>query len=104
MEGGYDGNSLLHEVQEKEGDKQPTPRYAQESQTGHSRCLSCLQDKSIQNRETLSICGGRRVLRGRAVAGAWPIPMSTPPGRERKSSQDNCILASPVRSWSCPRR
>jgi hypothetical protein len=52
-EGGYDGNSLLYEVQEKEGDEQPKAGYAQESQTGHPRCLSGVRDKSIQNRETL---------------------------------------------------
>jgi len=71
IKGGYDGDSLLHEVQEKEGDKQPAAGYAQESQTGHSRCLSCLRHKSIQNRETLNICGGHRVLRGHALVVAW---------------------------------
>jgi hypothetical protein len=30
-EGGNDGNSLLHEVQKEEGDKEPTAGYAQES-------------------------------------------------------------------------
>jgi len=61
IEGGQDGNSLLYEVQEKEGDKQPAAGHAQESQAGHSRCLSGVRDKSIQNRETLSILGGQRV-------------------------------------------
>ena len=63
LKGGHDGNSLLHEVQEKEGDKQPQAGYAQEPQTCHPRCLPCVRHKSIQNRETLNIYGGHRVLR-----------------------------------------
>jgi hypothetical protein len=63
-EGGNDGNSLLHEVQEKEGDKQPAAGYAQESQAGHPGCLPCVRHKSIQNREALGILGDQRVLLG----------------------------------------
>jgi hypothetical protein len=64
LKGGHDGNSLLHEVQEKEGDKQPQAGYAQEPQTCHPRCLPCVRHKSIQNRETLNIYGGHRVIMG----------------------------------------
>jgi hypothetical protein len=64
LKGGYDGYSLLHEVQEKEGDKKPQACYAQEPQTSHPGFLSCLRHKSIQNRESLNIYGGHRVLRG----------------------------------------
>jgi hypothetical protein len=64
LKGGHNGNSLLHEVQEKEGDKQPEAGYAQEPQTCHPRCLPCVRHKSIQNRETLNIYGGHRVIRG----------------------------------------
>jgi len=63
IKGGHHGNSLLHEVQEKEEDKQPQAGYAQEPQTCHPRCLPCVRHKSIQNRETLNIYGGHRVLR-----------------------------------------
>jgi hypothetical protein len=55
IEGGNHGNSLLHEVQEEEGDKQPAAGHAQESQTSHPRCLSCVRHKGIQNREALNI-------------------------------------------------
>jgi hypothetical protein len=64
LKGGHDGNSLLHEVQEKEGDKKPQAGYAQEPQTGNPGCLSYLRHKSIQNRETLNFYGGHWVLRG----------------------------------------
>jgi hypothetical protein len=73
IKGGHDGNSLLHEVQEKEGDRQPTAGYAQEPQAGHSRCLSCLRHKSIQNRETLNIHDGHRVLSAHALAAMPPM-------------------------------
>jgi len=62
VKGGHDGNSLLHEVQEEEGDEQPSAGYAQESQTSHPRCLPCVRHKGIQDRETLNICGGHQVL------------------------------------------
>lgn len=68
LKGGHNGNSLLHEVQEKEGDKQPQAGHAQEPQTSYPRCLPCVRHKSIQNRETLNICGSHRVLRGHALA------------------------------------
>ena len=64
IEGGNDGNRLLHEVQEKEGDKQPAEGYAQESQAGHPGCLSRVRHKSIQNREALGAFGHHRVLPG----------------------------------------
>jgi hypothetical protein len=64
LKGGHNGDSLLHEVQEKGGDKKPEAGYAQESQTSNPGFLSCLRHKSIQNRESLNICGGHRVLRG----------------------------------------
>jgi hypothetical protein len=64
LKGGYDGDSLLHEVQEKGGDKKPKAGYAQEPQTSHPGFLSCLRHKSIQNRESLNLYGGHRVLRG----------------------------------------
>jgi hypothetical protein len=63
LKGGHNGNSLLHEVQEKEGDKQPQACYAQEPQTCHPRCLPCVRHKSIQNREALNFCGSYRLLR-----------------------------------------
>ena len=63
LKGGHNGNSLLYEVQEKEGDTEPSPGYAQEPQTGHPGCLSCLWHKSIQNRESLNFYGGHQVLR-----------------------------------------
>jgi len=55
--GGYDGDSLLHEVQEKGGDKEPHAGYTQEPQTSNPGCLSCLRHKSIQNRESLNLYG-----------------------------------------------
>ena len=64
LKGGHDGDSLLHEVQEKGRDKKPHAGYTQEPQTGNPGCLSCLWHKSIQNRETLNFYGGHRVLRG----------------------------------------
>jgi hypothetical protein len=64
LKGGYDGDSLLHEVQEKGGDKEPKAGYAQEPQTSNPGCLPCLRHKSIQNRETLNFYGSHRVLRG----------------------------------------
>jgi hypothetical protein len=64
IRGGHDGNSLLHEVQEKERDKQSTASYAQESQTSHPRCLPCVRHKGIQNRETLNSYGGHLVSKG----------------------------------------
>jgi hypothetical protein len=73
IEGGNHGNSLLHEVQEEEGDKQPTAGYAQESQTGHPRCLSCVRHKSIQNREALNIYSGHWVSRGQTSAVAVAV-------------------------------
>lgn len=39
LKGGYDGNSLLYEVQEKGRNKKPPTRYAQEPQTSDQRCL-----------------------------------------------------------------
>jgi hypothetical protein len=63
LQGGHNGNSLLHEVQEKEGDTEPSQGYAQEPQTSNPGCLSCLWHKSIQNREGLNFCGGHPVLR-----------------------------------------
>lgn len=64
IRGGHDGNSLLHEVQEKERDKQSTASYAQESQTSHPRCVPCVRHKGIQNRETLNSYGGHLVSNG----------------------------------------
>ena len=64
LKGGYDGDSILHEVQEKGGDKEPHAGYTQEPQTSNPGCLSCLRHKSIQNRETLNFYGGHRVLSG----------------------------------------
>jgi len=58
LKGGYDGNSLLHEVQEKGGDKEPQAGYAQEPQTSNTGFLSCLRHKSIQNRASLNLYGG----------------------------------------------
>jgi hypothetical protein len=43
IEGGRDGNSLLHEVQEEEGNEQPSAGNAQESEAGHPGCLSCVR-------------------------------------------------------------
>ena len=63
LKGGHNGISLLHEVQEKGRDKEPSPGYAKEPQTGNPGCLSCLWHKSIQNRESLDFYGGHRVLR-----------------------------------------
>jgi hypothetical protein len=40
LEGGHDGNSLLHEVQEKGGDKEPETGHTQEPQTSNPGCLS----------------------------------------------------------------
>ena len=57
LKGGYDGDSLLHEVQEKGGDKKPTEGYTQEPQTSNPGCLSYLRHKSIQNRESLNLYG-----------------------------------------------
>jgi hypothetical protein len=62
LKGGYDGNSLLHEVQEKGGNKKPNAGYTQESQTSNPGCLSQLRHKSIQNRESLNFYGGHLVL------------------------------------------
>jgi hypothetical protein len=39
LKGGHDGNSLLHEVQEKGRDKKPQACYAQEPQTSNPGCL-----------------------------------------------------------------
>jgi len=39
LKGGHDGNSLLHEVQEKGRDKEPKAGYTQEPQTSNTRCL-----------------------------------------------------------------
>jgi len=39
LKGGNDGNSLLHEVQEKGRDKKPQAYYAQEPQTSNPGCL-----------------------------------------------------------------
>jgi len=64
LKGGHDGDSLLHEVQEKSGDKKPNAGYTQEPQTSDPGCLSCLRHKSIQNRESLNFYGGHRVVRG----------------------------------------
>jgi len=64
LKGGHDGDSLLHEVQEKGRDKKPNAGYTQEPQTSDPGCLSYLRHKSIQNRETLNFYGGHRVLRG----------------------------------------
>ena len=47
LKGGYDGDSLLHEVQEKGRDKKPNAGYTQEPQAGNPGCLSCLRHKSI---------------------------------------------------------
>ncbi len=55
LKGGYDGNSLLYEVQEKGGDKKPEKSYAQEPPTSNPGCLSHLWHKSIQNRESLNL-------------------------------------------------
>jgi len=54
LKGGYDGDSLLHEVQEKGGDKKSNAGYTQEPQTSNPGCLSHLRHKSIQNRESLN--------------------------------------------------
>jgi hypothetical protein len=68
LKGGYDGNSLLYEVQEKGGDKKPHAGYTQEPKTSDPGCLSYLRHKSIQNRETLNFYGGHRVFkRGHAL-------------------------------------
>ena len=64
LKGGYDGDSVLHEVQEKGGDKEPHAGYAQEPQASNQGCLSCLRHKSIQNRETLNFYCGHWVLSG----------------------------------------
>ena len=64
LKGGHNGDSLLHEVQEKGRDKKPEADYAQEPQTSNPGFLSYLRHKSIQNRESLNFCGGHRVLRG----------------------------------------
>jgi hypothetical protein len=58
LKGGHDGNSLLHEVQEKGRDKKPQASYAEEPQTSHPGFLSCLRHKSIQDRESLNLYGG----------------------------------------------
>jgi len=63
LKGGHNGNSLLYEVQEEGGDKEPSPGYAQEPQTGNPGCLPYLQHKSIQNRESLNFYVGHRVVR-----------------------------------------
>jgi hypothetical protein len=55
IEGGYDGNSLLHEVQEKGRDKESTAGHAQEPQASHPGRLPQVRHQSIQNRETLNI-------------------------------------------------
>jgi len=67
LKGGYDGDSLLHEVQEKGGDKKPNAGYTQEPQTSNTGCLSCLRHKSIQNRESLNFYDGHRVVRSRSI-------------------------------------
>jgi hypothetical protein len=64
LKGGYDGNSLLYEVQEEGGDKKPNAGYTQEPKTSDPGCLSCLRHKSIQNREALNFYGGHWVLSG----------------------------------------
>jgi hypothetical protein len=64
LKGGHNGYSLLYEVQEKGGDKKPKADYAQEPQARNPGFLSYLRHKSIQNRESLNICGGHWVLRG----------------------------------------
>ena len=64
LKGGRDGDSLLHEVQEKGRNKKPHAGHTQEPQTSNPGCLSCLRHKSIQNRETLNFYGVHRVLRG----------------------------------------
>jgi len=63
LKGGHNGNSLLHEVQEKGRDKKSKASYAQEPQTSNTRCLPSLRHKSIQNRKALNFYGGQRVLR-----------------------------------------
>jgi len=64
LKGGHDGDSLLHEVQEKGGDKEPNAGYTQEPQTSNQGCLPYLRHKSIQNRESLNFYGGHWVVRG----------------------------------------
>jgi hypothetical protein len=46
-EGGHNGNSLLHEVQEKGRDKKPEASYTQEPSTSNTGCLSHLRHKGI---------------------------------------------------------
>jgi len=54
--GGYYGNGLLYEVQKEGGDKEPQANHTQKWQTGSARCLLCLRDKGIQDRENLRDC------------------------------------------------
>jgi hypothetical protein len=69
LKGGHDGNSLLHEVQEKGRDEKPRASYTQEPQASNQGCLSYLWHKSIQDRESLNIYrGARRVERGHVLA------------------------------------
>jgi hypothetical protein len=78
IKGGYDGNSLLYEVQEKEGDKQPAAGYAQKSQASHPGRLSRVRHKSIQNRETVDTCAGDRLLMGYALVMGSPVFAEAP--------------------------
>lgn len=55
LKGGRDGNSVLHEVQEEEGDRESKAGYAQESQTGHPGCMPRVRHEGIQNREALTV-------------------------------------------------
>jgi len=40
---------ILYEVQEKEGDKEPSPGYAKEPQARNSRCVSSVRNQGIPN-------------------------------------------------------
>jgi hypothetical protein len=62
LKGGYDGDSLLYEVQEKGRNKKPHASHTQKPKTGDPGRMSCLRHKSIQNRETLNFYGGHWVV------------------------------------------
>jgi len=53
--GGHNGDSVLHEVQEKGGDKESQTCHTEESETCHSGCLLDLWHKGIQNRKSLTV-------------------------------------------------
>jgi hypothetical protein len=71
-EGGNDGNSLLHEVQKEEGDKESAAGYAQEPQACHPRGVPCVWHESIQNRKALDIYSNLQVF-GCCTSAVVPI-------------------------------